>query len=113
MYKIRKEKWYEWEEIALNYYIDKWYKLVIQNWTIPWWEIDLILENNDKLLFVEVKNIIYVDDIYDYITPRKLQTVKKSIDTYIWKTPTDKLVAFDVVFVKNGKVYEVYEDVEV
>lgn len=113
MDKTRKEKWYEWEQIAQNYYESKWYDLVVKNWTIPGWEIDLILQNNEKLLFVEVKSIVYVDDIYDYITPRKLQTVKKTIDTYVWKKPTNKLVSFDVIFIKNWEVFEMYENVEI
>ncbi len=113
MFKTRKQKWYEWENIALEYYKQKWYNLILKNFTIPWWELDLILQTKDKLLFVEVKNILYIDDISDYIIPKKLKTLKKTIDTYLWKYPTDKNISLDVIFIKDNKVYEVYENIEI
>lgn len=112
-FATNKQKWYEWEEVALDFYQKKWYEILHKNWTIPWWEIDLILQNKEKIVFLEVKNTVYVEDIYEYITPKKLKTLKKTIETYLWKFPTEKYVTLDIVFVKWNQILEIYKDVEI
>jgi Holliday junction resolvase-like predicted endonuclease len=62
-------------------------------------------------LFVEVKNVLYVEDISDYLTNKKINTLKKTIDTFLWKNNFDKKVRLDVVFVKNDRILRVFDNV--
>lgn len=102
---------YEWEEIVSKYYISKWYTIVNRNFTIPWWEIDIIVENNQNLIFVEVKTINNIDDIDGYVSKKKINTLDKTVQTYLMKNPSDKEISIDAVFVKNNQVVEIYENI--
>jgi len=73
--------------------------------------LDLILENDELLTFVEVKVMDYMDDFFDYITLKKLGTIKKTIERYLLKHPTDKPYVLDIVFVKHNSIVEIYENV--
>ncbi len=110
---MKKSKWYSWEDIAKNYYLSKWYSLLAQNYTIKWWEIDLIFETAENLIFVEVKVIDYIDDIFDYITKKKLKFLSKTIISYLSANPSFKDYSLDVVFIKNSDIFEVYENVSI
>lgn len=109
----RKQSWYEGEEIAQALYESKWYTCKDKNFTVRGWEIDLVMENEVNLIFVECKVVNYIDNLHDYITPRKLEVLKRTIDTYLWKYPTKKIVRIDVVFIKDKKVIQLYKNVEV
>ena len=39
----KKQIWYKNEELVKQYYINNWYKLIKWNYTIQWWEIDLLM----------------------------------------------------------------------
>lgn len=106
--KSRKSIWYEWENIALNYFKNLGYKLLEKNFTIKGWEIDLIVEK-DIVVFVEVKNIDWIDKIEGYITNKKLKALQKTILTYIQDKNSD--YRLDVVFVKNWKIFEHFENI--
>lgn len=106
-----KEKGNEWEDLVCQYYQDHWHTLIKKKYTIKWWEIDLIFQKHNFLTFVEVKVIDHVDDLQDYVTPKKLCHVKHTIEYYLYTHPTDKEYALDVVFVRNNSIVEVYENV--
>lgn len=55
----------------------------------------------------------YVQDLHNYITPRKLQTLKRSIQTYLYKYPTDKNSRLDVVFTRGNTIVETFQHVEI
>lgn len=99
-----------WENIALDYYQKNWYNLLERNYTIRWWELDLIMENKENLVFVEVKVIENIDDLCWYITKNKLNFIKKTIKYFLLDNPTNKEYRVDFVFVKDGKIFEVYEN---
>ena len=71
------------------------------------------MENDLNCIFVEVKVVNYIENLHDYITPKKLQTLKHTIDTYLWKYPTQKKVRVDVVFVKDTKIFEIVKNIEI
>jgi Holliday junction resolvase-like predicted endonuclease len=62
---------------------------------------------------VEVKVVNYIENLHDYITPKKLQKLKHTIETYLWKYPTKKIVRIDVVFVKDNKIIEIFKNIEI
>ena len=70
------------------------------------------MENDVNIIFVECKVVNYVDNLHDYITPKKLQALKYAIDTYLWKYPTQKTVRVDIVFIKNKQIIEVVKNIE-
>ncbi len=109
--KYKKETGFHGEEVALGYYLEEGYCLRDQNYIIRWWELDLIVEKWGLVVFVEVKVVDHVGDIQDFITPRKLFTVKKTIEAYRRKHTLVGIIRLDVVFVKHGSIYEVYENI--
>lgn len=105
-----KDKWYEWEEIVAKYYESKWYKINERNYTIRWWELDIVAENNDNIAFIEVKTVDHIDDLFDYISKKKIASIKKTMEYYLFGHPTKKDIQIDVVFVKNKNIIEIYEN---
>ncbi len=105
----KKSLWYEWETVALSSYVKLWYNLVKKNFTIRWGELDLILEDDNNLVFVEVKTVSYIEDLHDYITKNKLKLLEKTIKSYLYKYPTNKDIRLDVVFIKDNQVYQIYQ----
>lgn len=111
MSDIKKKLWYESEEIVAKYYQSKWYGIVAQNYTIPWWEIDIIVEDNCNLIFVEVKNINAIDDIDGYVTKKKIWLLDNTVQVYLMKNHSEKDISIDVVFVKWNQIVEIYENI--
>lgn len=108
MYK--KLIWHDGEQIVKRYYIDNWYDFVEQNFTMRWWELDLIFRKNGLYIFIEVKVVDNIDDLFGYITKNKLKFIKKTIDYYIHIHDIEDY-RVDVVFVKNYRIYEIYENI--
>ena len=104
--------WYEWEQVAKNHYENNWYLLVDQNFATNTWEIDLILQKNNTLVFVEVKIVDWIDDLHDYITKKKLKYLEKTIQYYLQKHYHQGEIRLDVVFVKKWKVFDIYDWIE-
>jgi putative endonuclease len=111
MSDIKKKLWYESEKIAAEYYKSKWYNIVAKNYTIPWWEIDIIVEDNQNLIFVEVKTINAIDDIDGYVTKKKIWFLNNAVQTYLMKNSTDKDISIDAVFVKWNQIVEIYQNI--
>lgn len=109
----KKKLGYEGETIVKQWYEEHGYHCQAQNFTIRGGELDLIMTNATHLVVVEVKVVNYIEHLHEYITPRKLATLQKSIQTYLWKYPTEKIVQLDVVFVKQGKIVHMVRQVEV
>ena len=109
--KYKKEKGEEWENLTAQYYQDQWYMLIDRNYTIQWWELDLIFSKNNILTFVEVKVVDHIEDLQDYITPKKLWHVKHTIEYYLLNHPTDKEYLLDIVFVRNNSILDIYTNV--
>ena len=111
--QYRKKIGNQWESLVQQLYESHGYICKDKNFTIRWWEIDLVMENNLNIIFVESKVVNYIDNLHDYITTKKLSTLRHSIDTYLWKYPTKKIVRIDIVFVKDQKVIEIFKNIEI
>ena len=110
--QYRKTTGYAGESLVQEYYESKWFHCRDKNFTIRGWELDLVMENADELVFVEVKVVNYVDNLHDYITPHKLSALQRTIQTYLWKFETKKQVRLDIVFVKWNDIIEIISNVE-
>ena len=109
--RYKKDIWDKWEVLVATHYQNIWHTLLEKKYTIPWGELDLIFEKEKKLTFVEVKVINHIEDLYDYITPKKLWHIKHTIEYYLLQHPSDKEYTLDVVFVKDNSIFEIYENV--
>lgn len=101
----------EWEDLVLEYYEENWYEILDTNYTIRWWEIDIIAQKDWEIVFIEVKVVDWMDDVMWYITPKKLMALDRTIQDYIYKKWLNFGIRIDVVFVKDNKILEVYENV--
>jgi len=108
----KKSVGYKWESIAKEYYLQNWYKLLEQNRTIRWGELDLILEKESEIVFCETKVVNGTDDIFWYITKNKLNFLIKTIQYYIVDKNIDKQYRLDVVFIKDWKVFEIFKNID-
>lgn len=107
----KRKRWYQAENIAKQYFIEQWYKILHQNYTIRWWELDIIAEKNNSRIFIEVKEVDQTNDLHDYISPRKLQTIYKTIQFFNHEYPTDKQLRIDLVFIKENNIIYHYENI--
>jgi putative endonuclease len=109
--KNKRQIWQEWEDLVLEYYEKNGYEILDTNYTIPWWEIDIIAQKNWEIAFVEVKVVDGMDDIAWYITPKKIMFLERTIQDYMYKKWLNFQIRMDVVFLKNNEILEVYENV--
>jgi len=58
-----------------------------------------------------VKVIDHIDDLFGYITEKKLYFLRKAIAYYCHAHPTKNTIRIDVAFVKEGKIVEIYENI--
>ena len=107
----KRQVWQKWEELALQYYVERWYEILDTNYTIKWWELDIIAQKDWKVVFVEVKVVDWVDEIMWYITPKKLKNLEHTIQVYLYRKNLKFFIRLDVVFIKNNQILEVFENV--
>ena len=106
-----KSKGYNWEQIALERYRQREYTLLDRNFTIPWWEIDLIFTKWDVIIFVEVKVVDGISERDNYLSPKKIQALERSIENYCYIKEIEKEIRLDLAFIQNNTVVEVYENI--
>jgi len=99
-----KQKGYLNEKLVKNYLESKWYKFLESNFTIRGWEIDLIFEKDWIIHFIEVKTTDCIDDVQDYITPKKIKTLYKTAQAWLEKNKKDCMYQFDLAFVSKWKI---------
>lgn len=111
-HSTRKEIGYESEKLVGKHYIDKGYIIKEYNYTIKGGEIDIIVENDDEILFIEVKNTSAMQEIHGYISPHKMKNLEYTIAHYLHKHPTHKLYKINVVFVENNSIKHIFKEME-
>ena len=102
----KKQDWYLAESLVCKYIIDQWFIIIERNYTIRWWELDIIVRNWDLLIFIEVKLVNYVLDLHDYITPIKLKHLNKTIEYYLREHKYDGDIQLDIIFVRHDQVIQ-------
>ena len=107
----KKKLWSEWEKIALKHYLEKGYILLKKNYNKRWGEIDLVLLKDNTTIFVEVKVVDHIQNLHNYVTKKKLKNLQKTIEAYLRKHNVETDLRLDVVFVRNGSILEVIENV--
>jgi putative endonuclease len=98
------------EETALAYLLEKGYQLKERNFRAPGGEVDLILEVDGMVVFVEVKYRGHgrVGAGLESVTPTKQRRVIKAAGAYLQKTDQfGRLLRFDAVEVTSFGVIHV------
>jgi putative endonuclease len=83
------------------------YKIVEKNYRSPFGEIDIIAEEDDYLVFIEVKkrNTMAFGSPFEAVSPQKKRHIIRSAMFYMKKHRCfDRKVRFDVVGVESEKV---------
>ena len=109
----KKQLWYKNEWLAKQHYLNNWYELIKWNYTIQWWEIDLLMKKWWELVMIEVKTVNDIEELDNYITPRKIWFLQRTLENFLQNIDEKRIenIRMDVVFVKNNKILEIYEDV--
>jgi putative endonuclease len=97
------------EELARKLLLDKGYKILHCNWKSGKREIDIIAENQDFIVFVEVKT--RTDDNFMHprqaVTSEKQKSIIYAAENYLKKYNIDKESRFDIISIMpKGKSFE-------
>lgn len=95
------------EDIALEYLLQRGYVLRERNWRSSHKEIDLIMESENYLHFVEVKSLTTASGFFpgDNVTKQKQRNLICAARNYIVKKRIEKEAQFDIIsitFTKDG-----------
>ncbi|HCB51056.1 TPA: hypothetical protein DEP21_00445 [Patescibacteria group bacterium] len=71
----------------------------------------MIVEDNNSRIFVEVKDVDNTQDLHNYISPKKISTILKTILFFNQRHPTEKQLRVDLVFVKQNTILHHYENI--
>lgn len=91
----------EGERLAESYLVEKGYKIVKRNYRFKHSEVDLIVEKNDWLVFVEVKTrsshlFGYPEEFVD---DKKTEKIFEGADQYLYETKWSGNVRYDIISV--------------
>jgi putative endonuclease len=98
------------ETEALRYLSKKGYKLIEKNYRCPIGEIDLIMEDNGQLVFVEVrtKRDKKMGTPEESVGPQKKFRLRKIAEYYLMKHPLPKKgCRFDVLALEGDASFEI------
>jgi len=105
------------EILAKNYLINKGYNIIFQNFRTKYSEIDLIVEKDKKLIFVEVKyrtNKVH-GKAEESISKSKIDKILKAAELFIAKFYKGKCKNFqiDIIAINNFEKLEInhYENI--
>lgn len=103
-----KKLWYAYEKLARNFLENKWFKILNMNFTIRWWEIDIIAKKGNIVSFIEVKWVSKYTDFQDYITSWKLKALKKTAQHWIYNYDNKNIFEyrFDLILIQDNKVID-------
>lgn len=62
---------------------------------------------------IEVKTVNDIDELDNYITPKKIWFLQRTLENFLQNIDEKRIdyIRMDIVFVKNNKIWEIYEDV--
>lgn len=92
------------EEIAIDYLEKAHLKIITTNFHSRFGEIDIIARDNDTLVFVEVRVRAEKKwgNALESITYAKQQKIRKTIDYYLIKYPTQGSCRIDAIGIDSG-----------
>ena len=93
------------ENVAAAYLLQKGYTVIERNWRFKHCEIDIIAFKENKLHFVEVKTRTTkkFGNPEESVSEKKMNTLKKGAEEYLFKHQQWQQIQFDVIAVKMNK----------
>ncbi len=87
------------EDLAATHLIDSGYRILRRNWTNGKNEIDIIAENEDFIVFVEVKtrSSDYLLHPRNAVSVQKQKSIINSAETFIKRFNINKECRFDII----------------
>ncbi len=87
------------EDLTCQFYENQHYRIVERNWKCYHLEVDLIVENDDYLVFCEVKtrSSTVFGEPETFVTPEKQRNIIKAANIYVRNKGIEKEVRCDVV----------------
>ena len=109
----KKQIGYKNEELVKQHYLQNWYELIKWNYTIQWWEIDLLMRKWGELVVIEVKTVNNIDELDNYITEKKIWFLQRTLEKFLQNIDESRIenIRMDAVFIKNNQILEIYEDI--
>lgn len=107
------------EKLAMNYFIEKGFSILYQNWRHSHWEVDIIASFNNVLHFIEVKTRRTKKFGYpeDDVSKKKVINLINASEEFLYLHPEWKRIQFDILSInllRNEPVeYFFIEDVHV
>lgn len=98
------------ENMAVQHLLDLGYKIRQRNWKSGRYEIDIIAENNEFIVFVEVKTRSENYQVHpsNAVTTPKQRLIILAAESYIDRNNINKESRFDIISViSGGKSYSV------
>ena len=69
------------------------------------------MQKSKSLVFVEVKVVDAIEDTLEYVSKGKCRALIRGIETYLMRHPNEREVRVDLVFIQQGEILEVIEDI--
>jgi putative endonuclease len=87
------------EEMACSWLAQNGYTLLHRNWRHRHYEIDIVMEKNNQLHFIEVKcrNHSVFGHPEDSVTRKKFKSLQKAVDEYLFLNPGHKWIQYDIL----------------
>lgn len=100
----------EGEEIAVNFLLEKGYRILSQNFRYLKAEIDIIAEKDNIVAMIEVRarSNNQIITIADTISQKKIKLLVSAANYYMTEMKIDKEVRFDLIAIlKNKKIFKI------
>ena len=98
------------EQLAVDYLIDKGYKILERNWRFQKAEIDIIVKKENILVAVEVKtrSTNEFGSPQDFVNPKKIKLLVTAVNEYVIQNDLDVEVRFDIIAItKSNSTFKI------
>lgn len=98
------------EEAARLFLVRKNYKILYRNWRFEKYEVDIVAEDVDELVFIEVKTRTSAEwgNPQDAIGKQRVKRLVEAAHYYLQMHDCDKSVRFDIIgAIWNGQDFEI------
>lgn len=98
------------EQIAVDFLVEKGYKILATNFVFNKAEIDIIAQNKEILVAAEVKtrSSLAFGLPQEAVKPKKIQLLVKAMNEYVIQQDIDAEIRFDIISIfKNNTTFEV------
>ena len=99
------------EQLAADFLRENGYNVLSMNWQCGHLEVDVIAENDEFIVFCEVKtrSSTVMGNPEEFVTAQKQKNLIRAASRYLQMTGKKKEVRFDIIsVVANGEKYAVY-----